>query len=221
MEFARREQERRERGENPVATQSIGDMVMPMYPRKFQSNPARSKNKKELTNFSIELTQTLTAEDIDQINLLDDIEREIIRFSQNGGLSPIHLSGLDWSPALLRCFLAFSFTTRVFLNCFSLYCPFILGQGGLYVFILEWAVFFFRFPRGVVTISSQTTVFWHGVFFEKPFSNSLALVVDVHGSDPPAKELSHVIFLVLFLVRRPPLVRFIVIIIYFYLLDLR
>lgn len=36
----------------------------------------------------LEPTQTLTAEDIDQINLLDDIEREILRYSRNGGLSP-------------------------------------------------------------------------------------------------------------------------------------
>jgi len=71
VDFARRQRERRERereGENsPAATQSIGEMVLPMYPQP---------------------TQTLTPEDIDQINLLDDIEREILRYSRYGGVSP-------------------------------------------------------------------------------------------------------------------------------------
>jgi len=90
IEFVRRERERREREENPAATQSVGEMVMPMYPRKFQSNSATgSEITGKLTNFSADPTQSLTAEDIDQINLLDDIEREILRFSQNGGLSPV------------------------------------------------------------------------------------------------------------------------------------
>ncbi|KAF8468236.1 hypothetical protein BDZ91DRAFT_793104 [Kalaharituber pfeilii] len=63
VEFARRDRERRQQASNIASISEI----LPLYPRP---------------------TQTLTAEDINQINLLDDIEREILRYSRNGGLSP-------------------------------------------------------------------------------------------------------------------------------------
>ncbi|KAI5800149.1 hypothetical protein DFH27DRAFT_69975 [Peziza echinospora] len=66
VEFARRERERRAQQDNnmPIEPSASAMEVMPMYP--FP-------------------TQTLTPDDLDQINLLDDIEREILRFARNGG----------------------------------------------------------------------------------------------------------------------------------------